>query len=1176
MKKERLYQSLIYSAGAGVALLFCWVLFLSPQILKLPQDFAFEADVQSTDNLFNEITGEFAGDMPSKTKFWYAADGYRNGVLQVWNYFDVRKLNGERIFKVQRLYAIDPLTGRHVKGIDGSNRNGYLFAPRNLDKKDFVYWHINYDAPALMKYRSQEKLSGLIVYRYDCYYTVDQTDSLTYLPGVPKERGVKVDVYLTLWVEPVSGRMVNYNDESSAYFYNKETGEKLNPWNRFSNALTDVSVAYQVELAKYEKYKILVIQRVVPIAVLLIVLLLLWFARCIKKEQQKDSKELLAEYDQRLSPAGGNNLLKFRSLVLPAVIFLLVGMIATGAWRHFQSNLELRIRNKFEVAANNLQGDVVNRLAIYLNVLRSGRGLFAASEDVSRSEWEKFVAAIKLDKNYSGIQGFGFAKYVLNNEKQLMVDTIRQEGFTDFTIFPEGQREVYVPIVYIEPFSGKNLRSFGYDMLSEHVRRQAMEAARDSGRVQLSGKVTLVQETDEEVKQAGVLIYAPIYQKGVMPSSVEERQKTLKGFVFSPFRMNDLMAGILGNNALGVDFVIFDGTESEMNEQTQLFDSGGHGLVILKNAFKNKAWLTKTKTSVIANHSWTFYFYSRPELTVGPFEARFPPVVLWGGWMFGFLLALVVYFLGISRFQAIAIAKEMTYDLRQRTEENEGISKQLELTLADVQAQQAVAGILTERIELATQAAKMGVWDWDVVNDVILWDEQMYRIHGVKKESFFSIFETWMQILHPKDRERINLEIDMAFKGVRDFDTEFRIIWPDKTVRYIKARALVQRDDAGKALRMIGVSWDTTERRQVEQRALDQQYALDQSSIVAMTDVQGNITYVNDAFCQISQYTRGELIGQNHRLIKSDEHSSEFFRELWRTIAQGKVWKGEVKNKAKDGTFYWVDVTIIPFLNDEKKPYQYMALRFDITARKIAEANLKESQRQLMDAMEAKSKFVSIVSHELRTPMAAIQEGINLVIDGSLGEINVKQKQFLDLSKRNVERLSRLINDVLDFQKMQSNTLEMNFSRYDMNEIIRDVHGTMTSFAAKKSLVFDLDLQSDIPAIMMDRDKIVQVLTNLINNAVRNTDQGSITIASSLKDHCVHVQVRDTGIGIQAENLSRLFMSFQQLGDESRRIGGTGLGLVICKEIIEKHQGKIWVQSQWGQGSNFQFILPIG
>lgn len=1176
MKKERLYQSLIYSAAAGVVLLFFWILFLSPQILKLPQDFAFEADVQSTDNFFNDTTGEFAGDMPSKTKFWYVAEGYKDGVLQIWNYFDVRKLNGERIFKVQRLYAIDPLTGRHVKGADGSNRNGYLFAPRNLDKTDFVYWHVNYDAPALMKYRGQEKFFELNVYRYDCYYTVDQTDSLNHLSGVPETRGVKVDVYLTLWVEPVSGRMVHYIDKSLAYFYDRKTGEKLNPWNRFSNALTDLSVAYQVELAKYEKYKILLIQRFVPVVLLLVVLLLLWFAHRVKKGQQKDLMGLLAEYEQRVLSVGGNYSLKLKLLGLPAIIFFLMGMIATGAWQYFQSNLELRIRNKFEVTANNLQGDVVNRLAIYLNVLRSGRGLFAASEDVRRSEWEKFVAAIKLDRNYLGIQGFGFAKYVLNSEKQSMIDAIRQEGFSDFKIFPEGTRETYVPIIYIEPFFGKNLRAFGYDMFSERVRRQAMEAARDSGRVQLSGKVTLIQETDEEVKQAGVLIYAPIYHQGVVPLSIEERQKMIQGFVFSPFRMNDLMAGILGNQDAGVDFIIFDGIESDMSEQTQLFDSGGQGQVIFKNASKTKGWLTKIKTSVIANHSWTFYFYSRPEVAVGLFEARFPLIVLWGGWIFGFLLAMVIYFLAISRFQAIALAQEMTHDLRQRTEENEGIRKQLELTLADVQAQQEVSGILTERLKLATQAAQMGVWDWDVVNDVLLWDEQMYQIQGIKKESFLNVFETWIKILHAKDRERVNLEINMALKGVRDFDTEFRIIWPNNTVRYIKVRALVQRDDAGKALRMIGVSWDTTQRRKVQQRALDQQYALDQSSVVAITDVQGNITYINDAFCQISQYTRGELIGQNHRIMKSDEHSSEFFRELWRTISQGKVWKGEIKNKAKDGTFYWVDATIIPFLNDEKKPYQYMALRFDITARKIAEMNLKESQRQLIEATEVKSKFVSIVSHELRTPMAAIQEGINLVIDGSLGEINAKQKQFLELSRRNVERLSRLISDVLDFQKMQSNSLEMNFKQCDLNEIIRDVHATMTNLTAKKSLVFELNLQPDIPTILMDHDKIVQVLTNLVNNAVRNTDQGSITIVSMLKDNQVHVQVKDTGMGIQAEHMNRLFVSFQQLGDEGRRTGGTGLGLVICKQIIEKHQGKIWVQSQWGQGSNFQFYLPIG
>ncbi|MCC6759201.1 MAG: CHASE domain-containing protein [Candidatus Omnitrophica bacterium] len=1170
MRKKSFAKFLTATAFAGTALAVFWFFVLAPQILQLPEDFTYEADVQSADNFYNETTSQFEGEKPSKTKFWYAADGYKDGALQVWNYFDVRKNNGEKIFKVQRLYSIDPLTGRHVKGPDGSTRTGYLFAPRNLKKQDFEYWHINYDAPARMIFRGEEKLFGLGVYRYDCYYTADQTASLRHLPGVPTERGVKTDVYLTLWVEPVSGRMVKYVDKSLAYFYDAKTGIRLNPWDRFSNTFSDLSVAYHIELAKYEKYKVLFIERFVPAVLFFVVILLFGIAYSIKDTSaaEKDGPVAVRTKEQQ-------GRIGVKALYTPLIVLLFTTVISVFAWHHFTLNTQVQIRNKFELETSRFETAVVNRLEIYINVLRSGRGLFAASEFVSRKEWEEFISSLNLDENYPGLQGFGFARYLSGEEKDPFIDEVRKDGFEDFNITPEGARDIYVPVAYIEPFMGRNLHAFGFDMFSENVRRNAIENARDSGRIQLSGKVTLKQEENEEFKQSGALIYAPIYKNGIQFASQEERRKAILGFVYSPVRINDLMAGILGNNDSESDFIIFDGIESEMSEATEIYDSSGQGQYIFKNLQKQKSRLIKTKTIKIANHPWTFFFYSRPGFGVGPLESRFPFFVLFGGLIFGVLLAALFYSLNISRFRAISIAQEMTRDLRQRTEENEGIRMQLELTLADVQAEQAISRVLSERIELATKSAKMGVWEWDISKNTLIWDEQMYKIYVVKKEVPIVSVEQWEKMVHPKDRAQIEKEHTLALKAERDLDTEFRVVWPDGAVHYLKARSSVQRDSAGNPLRMIGVNWDTTERRQAEQLSRDQKYALDQSSSVAITDVQGNIIYTNDKFCEISKYSREELIGKNHRIIKSDEHSDEFFRQMWRTITQGQVWKGEVKNRAKDGSFYWVDVTIIPFLNDENKPYQYMAIRFDITSRKTAEFQLQESQRELMEATEVKSKFVSIVSHELRTPMAAIKEGISLVIDGSLGKLSEKQEQFLGLTKRNVERLSRLINNVLDFQKMQSNTLGMDFSAQDLNEIIREVHSTMSSFPAGKSLAFELSLQQGLPQVILDRDKIIQVLTNLVNNAVRNTDQGSITIVSSLKDGQAHVQVRDTGIGIKPENFDRLFKSFQQLGDESRRTGGTGLGLVICKEIIARHKGQIWVESQWGKGSNFQFTLPL-
>jgi signal transduction histidine kinase len=237
---------------------------------------------------------------------------------------------------------------------------------------------------------------------------------------------------------------------------------------------------------------------------------------------------------------------------------------------------------------------------------------------------------------------------------------------------------------------------------------------------------------------------------------------------------------------------------------------------------------------------------------------------------------------------------------------------------------------------------------------------------------------------------------------------------------------------------------------------------------------------------------------------------------------------------------------------------------------------VEKYSRELEDALRIKADFTSMVSHELRTPLTAIKEGIALVIDGTTGELNKDQKEFLNIAKRNVDRLARLINDVLDLQKLESGKLTFNFEPEDINEVVREVYDTMVTMAKDKALNIALDLSEGLPKIVFDRDKITQVLTNLVNNAVKLTDKGEITLITEIKDNTIRVTVKDTGPGIREEDIPRLFRRFEQLekGTE-RKTGGTGLGLAISKEIVERHGGKIWAESTYGKGASFIFNLPI-
>jgi signal transduction histidine kinase len=226
--------------------------------------------------------------------------------------------------------------------------------------------------------------------------------------------------------------------------------------------------------------------------------------------------------------------------------------------------------------------------------------------------------------------------------------------------------------------------------------------------------------------------------------------------------------------------------------------------------------------------------------------------------------------------------------------------------------------------------------------------------------------------------------------------------------------------------------------------------------------------------------------------------------------------------------------------------------------------------------MEIKSQFVSTVSHELRTPLAALKEGIRLVVQEKTGQLNDEQKEFLNLAKRNVDRLARLINNVMDFQKLEADRMNFDFYENDINEVVKDAYDTMAPAAKSMGLDLQLKLEDNLPKVKIDRDRITQVITNMVNNAIKFTEKGGITLSTRRRENVIQVSVSDTGCGIRKEDLPRVFHEFEQLGQGGdRQTGGAGLGLAISKTIIEQHRGKICAESEYAEGATFHFVLPI-
>ncbi|MEX0959097.1 MAG: EAL domain-containing protein [Burkholderiales bacterium] len=330
---------------------------------------------------------------------------------------------------------------------------------------------------------------------------------------------------------------------------------------------------------------------------------------------------------------------------LALLTFALAMSLSVGGWTIYSALEEEIARNRFDGRVNEMSLRIRERLLGYEQILQGALGFMASSDEVTRGEWRDYTDHLRLDETYPGIQGVGFAERVRPHELASHIERVRAEGFPDYRVWPEGEREDYFPTVYLEPFSGRNLSAFGYDMYSEPVRRQAMQHAGDTGKSTITRKVRLVQETDEDV-QSGFLMYLPFYARGSSPAAIDERRVALAGYVYAPFRMADLLQGILAGRYDNLDLEIFDGLE--ISDEARLYDS--------RPDDRRKPLFTRQVALDIYGHAWTLKVASLPEfeLTV---DNEKPRLVLLAGALVSLLLAGIVWALAMNRDKATALVR---------------------------------------------------------------------------------------------------------------------------------------------------------------------------------------------------------------------------------------------------------------------------------------------------------------------------------------------------------------------------------------------------------------------------------------------------------------------------------------------------------------------------------------
>jgi len=335
-------------------------------------------------------------------------------------------------------------------------------------------------------------------------------------------------------------------------------------------------------------------------------------------------------------------------------------------------------------------------------------------------------------------------------------------------------------------------------------------------------------------------------------------------------------------------------------------------------------------------------------------------------------------------------------------------------------------------------------------------------------------------------------------------------------------------------------------------------YALDQSAIVATTDVPGRIKYVNEKFCEISKYSRAELMGQDHRILNSGYHPKDFMQGLWRTIARGHIWRGELRNRAKDGSIYWVDTTIIPFLDERGKPWQYMAIRYDITERKRQEQRLLEQA-----TLTTLGEMAAVVAHEVRNPLAGIRSGLQLL--ASLFPEAADGRELIGEIVARVDSLNSVLDDLLTFARVR----ELKRAEIDLMHLLTDLKASAKLDPAMRDVT--IELVGEPATIEADADQLRLVITNLVINAAQAMNYvGRIELGvSALDQHRSVVTVSDHGPGIPGELRERVFEPFF-----STKHRGTGLGLPTAKRIVEAHGGQLTLAESPSGGTIARLTLP--
>ncbi len=825
-----------------------------------------------------------------------------------------------------------------------------------------------------------------------------------------------------------------------------------------------------------------------------------------------------------------------------AWLILLVGLLLTyRATTVTYREVDLQARTEFEDVCDEINMKISARLQAHGLFLRSAAAFVESSDTVTRLAWKLFNLGAKINHDLPGLQGVGYLAIVPANQLQCHVQKIRKEGFPDYSIRPAGNRPVYTSVIFIEPFTGRKLDAFGYDFYTEPIAGKAMDRSRDSCVPALSGKVILKQGNDQTL-QNGSLMFVPVYRSGLPTGNVEQRRVAIKGWVYSPYGISDIMNGILGR---------WDFTQ-ENRIHLQIFDEGISTASILYDSQQNdKINHKKTPSRIVtlpveySGEKWILKF-TRDENLITFYQNKILRV-----FFACLIITILLFFLTRSLLKTRHKAREIAGQLTKELKESE------------------------EQLRFAHEYTAVGMCRVGLDGRFQWINNAFTKILGYTPDEILN--EESTKITFPEDRNMEIVELNKIIsEGEISANFEKRYLHKTGKIVWASIVSTLIKSSSNTPFFITQIT-DITDKKIAEDELRKLSLAVGQSpETIIITDTMGNIEYANPKTVEITGYTFEELKGKNPSIFKSGETSLTDYSELWQTIKSGRQWSGIFHNKKKDGSLYWELARIAPIVDSNGVITNYLAIKEDITERKKINDDLIASEAKLKEANTTKDKLFSIIAHDLRGPIGNFQPILEVLTneaDLSEADRNSLMDGLLQASKTTFSLLDNLLN----WARSQSNGISLSPDQMNISEIIHKNVDLLSTAARQKAIRIEVKTV-DNPTVYADVDTINLVIRNLLSNAIKFTqNQGAISIFIRDAGEMIEVTVEDNGVGIKQEVLDHLFgLNSVKISAGTNQEKGSGLGLVLCKDFVEKNGGVILAESVLGKGSKFTFTIPKG